>query len=125
MDDIPGSGDCEARWPDGVQPVLFGTSWAYVIAGVAIAIWVSRRNDVARGWGWLFAAGLVLTGLGSADYHGPTLAPQPLAHDGGLALALLVAWGIDLARLKVATRRVALLPTRSNSPSCKTRSNFA
>jgi hypothetical protein len=106
VEDIPGSGDCEARSVDWGQPVLFATSWAYVIVGMALAIWVSRREDASRGWGWLFAAGLILTGLGSVDYHGPAVAPQPLAHDGGLALALLVAWGIDLTRLAVPIRRV-------------------
>ncbi len=106
MEEIPGSGDCEAHSAVWGQPVLVTTSWAYVLVGIAIAIWVSRRTDVPRSWGWLFAAGMVLTGLGSVDYHGPDLAPQPLAHDGGLALALLVAWGIDLSQLAVPTRRV-------------------
>lgn len=104
VNDTPGSGDCEARSLEWAQPVLFATSWAYVVVGLALLWWVWRRNDVARGWGIGFAIALVLTGLGSADYHGPALTPQPLTHDGGLALALLIALGIDLLRLRRDSR---------------------
>lgn len=99
MEAVPGSGDCEARDLDSIQPVLFATSWAYVVVGLALVWWVARRPDVSRWWGWVFAAGLVTTGLGSVDYHGLAVAPQPLAHDLGLAIALLVAFGIDLTAL--------------------------
>lgn len=99
MEAIPGSGDCEARDLGSIQPVLFATSWAYVVVGLALVWWVARRPDVSRWWGWVFAAGLVTTGLGSVDYHGFAVAPQPLAHDFGLAVALLVALGIDLTKL--------------------------
>jgi hypothetical protein len=104
VSDLPGSGDCEMHSQDWGQPVLAATSWAYVIAGIALVVWFSRRQDIARGWAWAFAIGLILTGLGSADYHGPAWTPQPFFHDGGLALALLVALGIDITRITGATR---------------------
>lgn len=99
MKDIPGSSDCELHSQAWGQPVLTATSWAYVIAGIVLILWFSRRQDVARGWAWAFAVGLFFTGLGSIDYHGPALTPQPFTHDGGLSLALLVALGIDLTRI--------------------------
>lgn len=108
MDPRPGSGDCEAFVGTWGQPVLAVSSLAYAAAGVFLLVWGWRRADVPRGWLALFAAGLVLTGLGSADYHGPALGPEPLLHDGGLALALIVALGIDLSRLAVPPRRIGL-----------------
>jgi hypothetical protein len=111
--DTPGSSDCEARSLEWAQPVLFATSWAYVVVGLALLWWVWRRNDIARGWGIAFAVAMILTGLGSVDYHGPVVSPQPFTHDGGLALALLVALGIDVLRIsrdsRFALRRVGLL----------------
>ena len=98
MSDIPGSADCEAR-AASVQPVLFATSWAFMLVGFALLWWLWSRRDVSRMWGGLFSAGLVATGIGSVDYHGAVLLPQPLVHDAGLALALLVALGLDLSRL--------------------------
>lgn len=111
VEDLPGSGDCEAHSAAWGQPVLATTSWAYVAAGIAVAVWFSRRDDVDRGWAWAFAIGLVLTGLGSADYHGPAITPQPFTHDGGLSLALLVALGIDLTRITGASRTGVLVAT--------------
>ena len=102
--DVPGSGDCELHSQSWGQPVLAATSWAYVLAGIALVVWFSRRSDIARGWAWAFAVGLVFTGLGSVDYHGPALTPQPFTHDGGLSLALLVALGIDITRITGTSR---------------------
>lgn len=104
VDDVPGSGDCELHSQSWGQPVLAATSWAYVVAGLALAVWFSRRSDIPRGWAWAFVIGLVLTGLGSVDYHGPAWTPQPYTHDGGLSLALLVALGIDLTRISGNSR---------------------
>lgn len=106
MSEIPGSGDCEARVAS-LQPILFATSWSYVVVGLALAWWVTSRRDVSRPWGWVLVFGLVMTGLGSVDYHGWAVAPQPAAHDLGIALALLAAWGVDLTRLMGSTRRAA------------------
>lgn len=107
--DLPGSGDCEAHSAAWGQPVLAATSWAYVFAGIALAVWFSRRQDTARGWSWAFTLGLIFTGLGSVDYHGPAFTPQPLTHDGGLALVLLVALGIDISRLSGSSRLGAII----------------
>ncbi len=107
VDDVPGSGDCEARVADWGQPALLVSSFAYVIVGLLLLGWGLRRSDVSRPLLSLFAAGLVLTGLGSADYHGPVLGPEPLLHDGGLALALLIALAIDLVALGMGVRPVA------------------
>lgn len=106
MTDVPGSSDCEARTAS-LQPVLFATSWSYVVVGIALGWWVANRQDISRLWGSLFAAGVVATGLGSVDYHGLVLVPQPLVHDAGLALALLAAWGVDLTRLTGNSRRAS------------------
>ncbi|MDQ1250536.1 MAG: hypothetical protein QG597_4915 [Actinomycetota bacterium] len=104
--DTPGSGDCEARVEAWGQPVLLTTSAAYVIAGIVLVLWAQGRSDVRRWELWLYAGGLALTGLGSMDYHGPALGPEPLLHDSGLALALMVALGIDLRRLGARVRPV-------------------
>lgn len=104
--DTPGSGDCEARIDGLGQPVLAATSAAYIVAGIVLLLWARRRTDVHRGEVWLYAAGLVAAGLGSVDYHGPAIGPEPQLHDGGLALALLVAFGIDLRRLGAPARAV-------------------
>lgn len=103
----PGSGDCETRIETWGQPVLAVSSLAYVLAGVVLLVWGLRRADVDRREVWLFAGGLVATGLGSLDYHGPAVGPEPLLHDGGLALALVVAFGVDLRVLGLPGRRVA------------------
>lgn len=108
VEDLPGSGDCESHSATWGQPVLATTSWAYVVAAIVLAVWFSRRSDVARGWAWAFAIGLMLTGLGSADYHGPAFTPQPFIHDGGLSLVLLVALGIDLTRI-TGTPRIGVI----------------
>ncbi len=107
VEDLPGSGDCEARIATWGQPALMVSSFAYAVVGLLLLVWGLRRSDVSRPWLALFAAGLVLTGLGSADYHGPVLGPEPLLHDGGLALALLIALAIDLSTLGVSTRTVS------------------
>lgn len=102
--DTPGSGDCEAHLSGWGQPVLATTSAAYVVAGLVVLLWARRRSDVHWAEVWLYAGGLALAGLGSMDYHGPAWGPQPLLHDAGLALALIVAFGIDLRRLGVPVR---------------------
>ena len=106
--DTPGSGDCEARLDGLGQPVLAATSLAYIVAGIVLVVWAHRRSDVHRGEVWLYAAGLVAAGVGSVDYHGPAIGPEPQLHDGGLALALLVAFGIDLRRLGLPTRGIVI-----------------
>lgn len=106
--DTPGSGDCEGHVAGWGQPVLATTSGAYLIAGLAVLLWARRRSDVDWAEVWLYAGGLALAGLGSMDYHGPAWGPQPLLHDAGLALALIVAFGIDLRRLGVPVRPLTL-----------------
>lgn len=79
------------------------SSAAYVLIAVFVLWWASRHNSrtapVPRGPVWAFAIGLVAAGLGSMDYHGPALGPEPLLHDAGLAVALVAAMSIDLAQL--------------------------
>ena len=103
MADLPGSGDCEARVDIWGQPVLMASSAAYIITAIFVLWWASRHNSrsapVPRGPVWAFAIGLVAAGLGSMDYHGPALGPEPLLHDAGLAVALVAAMSIDLAQL--------------------------
>jgi hypothetical protein len=106
MDDaIAGSGDCEARIEYWGQPVLLFTSAAYIVAGLFV-LWYARRHagrhPISRSQISAYAVGLVLAGLGSMDYHGPVLGPQPLLHDGGLAVAIVAALAIDLTVLGVA-----------------------
>jgi hypothetical protein len=103
--DLPGSGDCEARIETWGQPVLLASSAAYIITALFVVWWSSRHTSrtapVSRGPIWAFVLGLVAAGLGSMDYHGPALGPEPLLHDAGLAVALVAAMSIDLAQLGV------------------------
>jgi hypothetical protein len=107
---VPGSGDCEAHIEQWGQPVLLLTSASYILAGLFV-VWIARRNGgpVPRALVWSYAAGLVLAGLGSMDYHGPSVGPQPLLHDGGLAIALVAALAIDLTVLQVGRIRVLVV----------------
>lgn len=73
------------------------SSGAYVLAALFVFWWARGRGAGFK----VFAVGLVLAGLGSMDYHGPALGPEPLLHDGGLAVALIAALAIDLAVLGV------------------------
>lgn len=100
LENTPGSGDCESRVDVWGQPALFASSAAYVLAGLFVFWWARGRGPGFQ----VFAAGLILAGLGSMDYHGPALGPEPLLHDGGLAVALVAALAIDLAVLGVARR---------------------
>lgn len=106
--DLPGSGDCEARIATWGQPVLFASSAAYIVTALFVLWWASRHTSrnapLAAGQVWAFAIGLVAAGLGSMDYHGPALGPEPLLHDAGLALALIAAVSIDLSQLGVWPR---------------------
>jgi hypothetical protein len=103
VEDVPGSGDCEARVEVWGQPVLLATSAAYIVAALFLLWWLRRHHSrsapVPAVQVWAFAAGLVLAGLGSMDYHGPAYGPQPLLHDAGLAIALVAALSIDLTQL--------------------------
>lgn len=105
MQDLPGSGDCEARIETWGQPVLFASSAAYIITALFVLWWASRHNSrlapIGKGQVIAFAIGLFAAGLGSMDYHGPALGPEPLLHDAGLALALIAAVSIDLTQLGV------------------------
>ena len=106
MDDaVPGSGDCQAHIDQWGQPVLLFTSASYLLAGLFVW-WFARRRagSVPRPLVWSYAAGLILTGLGSMDYHGPAVGPQPQLHDGGLTLALVAALAIDLTALQWSRR---------------------
>ncbi len=107
VDAVPGSGDCEAHIEQWGQPVLLLTSASYILAGLFV-VWFAHRNraPVPRALVWSYATGLVLAGLGSMDYHGPSVGPQPLLHDGGLAIALVAALAIDLSVLNVRRIRV-------------------
>ncbi len=109
MEDLPGSGDCEARIDTWGQPVLLATSAAYIVAALIVAWWMRRHNSrsapIPAAQVWAFAAGLVLAGLGSMDYHGPAYGPEPLLHDAGLAIALVAALSIDLAQLGIQRSR--------------------
>lgn len=109
MEDLPGSGDCEARVETWGQPVLLTTSAAYIVAAVFVLWWLRRHNSrsvpIPAAQVWAFAAGLVLAGLGSMDYHGPAYGPEPLLHDAGLAIALVAALSIDLAQLGIQRSR--------------------
>lgn len=97
--DLPGSGDCEARVEMWGQPALLASSAGYIAAGLFV-LWWARGNRQF----WLLAAGLVLAGLGSMDYHGPAIGPEPQLHDGSLALALIAALNIDLTHLQIRPR---------------------
>ncbi|HNE88522.1 MAG: hypothetical protein U0R27_09085 [Candidatus Nanopelagicales bacterium] len=109
MEDLPGSGDCEARLETWGQPVLLATSAAYIVAALFALWWLRRHNSrsapIPAAQVWAFAAGLVLAGLGSMDYHGPAYGPEPLLHDAGLAIALVAALSIDLAQLGIQRSR--------------------
>lgn len=105
MGHIPGSGDCEARIDVWGQPALLTTSVAYLVAA-AFVLWWSRRHragtePVPAVEVWAFAGGLGLAGLGSMDYHGPVVGPEPLLHDAGLGVALVAALVMDLTGLGV------------------------
>ena len=79
-----GQRDCEAHIEQWGQPVLLLTSASHILAGLFV-VWFAHRNraPVPRALVWSYATGLVLAGLGSMDYHGPSVGPQPLLHDGG------------------------------------------
>lgn len=105
MGDIPGSSDCEAHVEAWGQRVLLSTSLAYLVAAVFVMWWGTRRHSanhgVSPGPMQAYAAGLALVGLGSLDYHGPALGPEPLLHDIGPAVAALAALSFDLRELGV------------------------
>lgn len=101
---MSGSGDCEARVGEWGQQALLISSGAYVLIGILLLVWYANwgRFAGASRMGTLgYAAGLVVTGLGSMDYHGPVWGPEPLLHDTGLAFALVVAVGINLRQLGI------------------------
>lgn len=109
MEDLPGSGDCETRVEVWGQPALLASSASYLVAALFVVWWARRHNStraaIPSAQVWAFAAGLVLAGLGSMDYHGPAVGPEPLLHDAGLAVALVAALSIDLAQLGVQRSR--------------------
>ena len=109
MEDLPGSGDCETRIDTWGQPVLFASSAAYIVAALFVLWWAHGRDNplkpVARSQVWVYVIGLVAAGLGSLDYHGPAYGPEPLLHDGGLAIALVAALAIDLGALDLPRLR--------------------
>lgn len=104
--DMPGSGDCEARLDVWGQPTLFASSASYIVAGLFV-FWLWRRREAGPLIA-IYGVGLVLAGLGSMDYHGPVIGPEPLLHDGGLAVALMAAAALDLQQLGV--RRLVRTP---------------
>jgi hypothetical protein len=87
-------GDCEAL-RDGVlaQPVNALTSLAYIGA----AAWIlSGRRAGDRGMIWMYGCAVLITGIGSLDYHGPQSPVSGWLHDLGVAAPL---WTIVVHRL--------------------------
>ena len=125
-----GRSDCE-RIVDGAlaQPVLALTSMAYVLAGVAVAIWAMRvRAPLAA----VIGAGLAAVGAGSFVYHGPQPSWAGPAHDwpivvvGAICVVGVVRSGIrgDWSRWVVPTvlfavALAAYAAGRSGSPLCR------
>lgn len=76
-----------------------------MVAALFVWWWTRRHNSsaapVPASQVWAYAFGVVAAGLGSMDYHGPALGPEPLLHDAGLALALVAAVSVDLTQLNV------------------------
>jgi hypothetical protein len=109
------AGDCE-RLRDGLiaQPVNTASALAYV----AVGAWLVGRGLRARpdgsprpgrGQAAAFGVAVVVTGVGSVDYHGPGSPVARLLHDGGLyAVVGLVAWR-EVAR---RVGRARLAPSR-------------
>jgi len=112
VEDLPGSGDCESRTEVWGQTALLVSSTSYIVAALFVLWWLRRHNStlapIAAAQVWAFAAGLVLAGVGSMDYHGPAYGPEPLLHDAGLAIALVAALSIDLAQIGVRRRRLLI-----------------
>ena len=97
---VPSSVDCEAAnggWLS--QPANAVSSLAYVVAGLWVVIWGGRRADVD----WRLAVGyglaVFLTGLGSADFHGPHSSVVSFVHDWGLSAPLLFIVVFDVATI--------------------------
>ncbi len=87
------AGDCE-RIVDGIlnQPVNAISSLAFVTAGVVVSVRARRVHSTGEPIGWI-AGVLILTGFGSAAFHGFGGRVAIWVHDASLAglLALLVS----------------------------------
>lgn len=135
-----GGSDCEAV-SDGLlaQPVAAVTSLAYVVAGVWLAwSWLGAGTPHRR-WSLLYAALLVLVGVGSVLYHGPGGSVAAVLHDLPVAALLFLAALTPVIRagrrrppVPVVTRKdllalgvavgaavVAYLAGRTGSPICE------
>ncbi|MFZ0324674.1 MAG: hypothetical protein WAN48_11145 [Actinomycetes bacterium] len=102
---LPGQGDCEA--PGGgwlSQPVNATSSLAFVVAGLWVTWWARRRADVDLRLAVGYGLAVVLTGIGSADYHGTRSLAASFVHDWGLSAALLFIVVFDLALIFVWER---------------------
>ena len=87
------AGDCE-RIVDGMlnQPVNTISSLAFVVAGVVVLVLVRRQHSMEAP-DVLIAGMLILTGFGSAAFHGSGGRVAIWVHDASLAglLALMVS----------------------------------
>ena len=93
-----GGSDCEAiRSGVLVQPANAVSALAYVAAGAAVVVTTraatSRRRVVLLG----YAGSLVAVAIGSFAYHGPQPAWAASAHDGSIAVMLVLAGVVPVA----------------------------
>ena len=97
-----GSSDCEAVGSGWLsQPVNALTSLSYAVVGVALVPWALGARAGERWLRVLIATGLVLTGVGSAMYHGPQGPGSGFLHDASFLLVLV---SIGVADIAVAAR---------------------
>lgn len=90
--------DCE-RLLDGFvrQPANAVSSLAFVGAGLAVLL-VARRGKRVGAASYSLAAGLTLTGLGSASFHGPGGPLAEWAHDASLLWLLFLLLMVEMSR---------------------------
>jgi len=90
QEDQIGGSDCE-EIGEGllVQPVNALSSLAFVAAGVAVVVRARGLDIAIKRQAWLFAALLILTGLGSVVYHGPQWPGARFMHDAPIALIVI------------------------------------
>jgi len=102
----PGASDCELLRPGWLaQPANTISSFAFVIAGVVVAVMVSR-SGAWRARSLVYAGCLVAIGLGSVAYHGPQPPGAELVHDLSIDYVLALIALHDLSLLRPRFRRV-------------------